>query len=192
MTAAELMAQLQSDPEFVARQQKKELELKERRRCLRIEEEPILVDLRKVGLDIESVWDLVNTSSKYTEAIPTLIKHLILPYQDVIRGGIARSLAVPEAKSIWRTLVNEYKKEPTGGSGLGAKEGLACALSATVTEDTLSEYIDLIKDKSHGESRGLLLSELKKRRKKNPVVAQVIEELENDPDLKIEISSWKK
>ncbi len=75
---------------------------------------------------------------------------------------------------------------------LGAKDGLACALSVAVTDETLPELIALAKDRTQGESRVLLLSALKKRRNKNPLAKQAIEQLASDPDLEKEIASWRK
>lgn len=183
-----------------ARQQ----ERAERSARLRVEEEPISVDLRAIGWNVESVWDLVNTSTRYSEAIPILLKHLLIPYSDRTREGIARSLAVPEPEVIkaWPMLVEEYRKAPMGQGviapgdtkeyRLGAKDGLACALSVAVTDETLPELFALAKDRTQGESRVLLLSALKKRRNKNPLAKQVIAELANDPDLQKEIASWGK
>ena len=75
---------------------------------------------------------------------------------------------------------------------LGLKDGLACALSVAVTDETLGELIALARDRSHGESRILLLSALRKRRFKNPLARTAIEELANDPELQKEITSWRK
>jgi hypothetical protein len=169
---------------------------------LRVEEEPILADLRAVALDVESVWDLVNTSTRYSEAVPILLRHLLLPYSDRTREGIARSLAVaePEVCKAWPTLVEEYRKASVGWGivapgdtkeyRLGAKDGLACALAVAVTDETLADLIAIAKDRAHGESRVLLLSAL--RKSKNPLAKQAIEELANDPDLEKEIGSWRK
>ena len=182
----------------------RELERKERTASLKAEGEPILTDLRAVGCTVESVWDLVNTRDRYPEAIPVLIKHLLRPYSDRNREGIARALAVeaPEVQMAWPLLIDEYRKAPTGWGiiapgdtrefRLGAKEGLAVALSVAVTEETLPELIELAKDRTQGESRVLLLSALKKRRKSNSSVAETIEELASDPDLEREIASWRR
>lgn len=165
---------------------------------LRAEEQPILADLRKVNWNVESIWDLVNTSKKYPEAVPILLKHLLLPYSDRTREGLARSLAVPEATDAWPTLATEYRKAPMGMGiiapgdtkelRLGAKDGLACALSATATEATMEELIDIAKDRTQGASRVLLLSALKKS--KSVIAKLALEELAADPDLKKEIASW--
>jgi hypothetical protein len=165
---------------------------------------PLLQELRDVGLQIHSVGDLIGMSERYERAVPILLKHLSMPYSDVVRSSIARSLAIPEpeVQKAWPLLVEEYRKAPMGKGiktpggtreyRLGAKDGLACALSVAVTNETLPELIALAKDRALGESRVLLLSALKKRRKKNPLVQQVIDELASDPDLQKEIASWNK
>ncbi|WP_147292930.1 hypothetical protein [Dyella psychrodurans] len=182
----------------------REQEIAERVARMRLEQESLLRELHAVGMKIEYVVDLIGMSQRYEQAIPILLKHLVMPYSDATRETIARSLAVrePEVQKAWPILVEEYRKAPMGwgikGPGdineyrLGAKNGLACALAVAVTDETLEELIDIAKDRTQGESRLLLLSALKKRRKKNPLAAQAIEELASDPDLAKEIASWRK
>ncbi|WP_141233557.1 hypothetical protein [Lysobacter antibioticus] len=174
-----------------------------RTKMIGIEQMPILAELRAVGVDTESIWTLLKRTTPYPEAIPILLKHLQLPYSDVTRDGLARALAVPEpeVRRAWAILVEQYRSCPFGLGfvapadtemlRLGAKDGLACALSAAVTEETLPELIELLRDSSNGNSRVLLLSPLKKLRKKSEHVRSVLAELIKDPDLVTEISSWK-
>lgn len=183
---------------------RRQREREDRSARLRVEEEPILAELREIGWSIKSVWDLVNTSGNYSQAIPILLRHLFMPYSDRTREGIARALAVaePEVQKAWPLLAQEYRRTPAGRGllapgdikeyRLGAKDGLACALSVAVTDATLPDLIALAKDASQGESRILLLSALRKRRRSNPLAARAIEELADDPDLKKEISSWRR
>ncbi|MBB6243673.1 hypothetical protein [Rhodanobacter sp. MP1X3] len=168
---------------------------------IRIEAAGLLSELQAAGLKIQSVGDLIGMSERYEAVIPILLKHLQMPYSDAVRETIARSLAVPEpeVRNAWPILVEEYRKAPTGwgikGPGdakefrLGAKDGLACALSVAVTDETLADLIAIAKDRTQGESRVLLLSAL--RKSKNPLAKQAIEELASDPDLKKEIASWR-
>lgn len=181
--------------------QRKELERSKRAVHLRLEQEPILVELRGVGLNVGSVWDLVNTSERYQPAIPILLKHLLLSYSDRTREGIARALAVrePEVRKAWPLLVEEYRKAPIGRGvvapgetkefPLHAKDGLAVALSATVTDETIEELIALARDPSLG-GRVLLLTGI--RKSKHPAAKKAIEELASDPALAREIASWGK
>ncbi len=137
----------------------------ERSAHLRAEEEPILADLRAIGCEVKSVWDLVNTSGPYPGAIPILLKHLTQAYSDRTKEGIARALAVPDARDAWPLLAAEYRKAPMGeenGIRLGAKSGLAAALSATATDDVIAQLASLAKDKANGDSRLLLLNALRK------------------------------
>ncbi len=212
LTTAELesltaddFARLQLTEDEIARMREinkvRKQERTERSARLRAEEAPILADLRALGRNLDSVWDLVNSSTKHPDAIPVLLKHLPLPYSDRIREGIARSLALvdPRVSKAWPMLVEEYRNAPEGWGiiakgetkefRLGAKDGLACALSVSVTDETLEELIALTKDRTQGESRVLLLTAL--RKSKNLLAKQAIEELASDPDLKEEIASWR-
>lgn len=169
---------------------------------VREEETPLVKELQAAGLTVQSVGDLVGTSEDYGRAVPILLKHLRVPYSDVVRSSIARALAIstPEVRRAWPVLVEEFRMAPTGVGiiapgdtkerPLGAKAGLACALSAAVTDDTLEELIELAKEPKHGESRVLLLSALRVSR--NPIAAQALRELANDPDLQREIRSWQR
>src|SRR5262245_53969233 len=95
MTAAELMAALQSDPVFQARKEEQERSRRRMEAFWQHAETPIVEGLRAIGLKVDSVWDLVNTSVPYPEAIPVLLAHLQREYPDRVREGVARALAVP-------------------------------------------------------------------------------------------------
>ena len=176
--------------EYIAMKEEKALRRTEKRTRLRDEQAPLLADLRAAGFDVKSVWDFVNTSDSYPAAIPVLLKHLTHLYSGPIREGIGRALAVREARSAWPMLADLYRKEPTPSQpGRCLKDGLAVALSETVTDATMDELIALAKDRSHGESRLLLLSALKGS--KLPIAKTAIAELADDPDLAKEIASWR-
>ena len=166
--------------------------LEDRTTRLRAEEAPILADLRELGYEVESVWDLVKSNNNYDIAVPILIKHLYLSYSDVIRGGLARSLAIPAAKSEWSTLIDLYRNEPVVGigNGLGAKDGLAAALSAISTDETMEEIVDLAMDASNGSSRVLLLLGI--RKSKSDFAKKALMDLASDPVCQKQIALWNK
>lgn len=123
ITAAEHMAQLYSDPEWVRRHEEREAAQKvrvaERLKEIEPEAAPLVAEMVAAGvkfrpnqiqqwesggtivssepIPIRSVWDLVNTKSSYPEAIPILYKHLRMARHPVVVGGIARALTVKEA-----------------------------------------------------------------------------------------------
>ena len=113
MTAEDLMAKLQIDPEFVRKNEERDaarLALEER---LTAEEKPLLADLADSGIQVRSVYDLVNARWSYPSAIPVLIKHLRFPYDHRIREGIARALTVKESRgNSAREILEQLKREP--------------------------------------------------------------------------------
>jgi hypothetical protein len=190
-TLAELRLKNDADPAWVARQEAGEHMTAEIRAKLDEDAAPLVAALANVGFGVGSVWDLVNSPDPYKDAIPVLLEHLKVPYLDRTRDGIARALAVPDARGAWTELVELFRAEPTlNESGKSeTKRGLAVALAATATDGTIEELIALAKDKTHGSSRLLLLRAL--RRSKLPSAKQAIEALAADPDLAKEIASWR-
>ena len=168
---------------------------------VRAELAPLLAELQSAGLKIQSVSELNSRSERYEQAIPILLRHLQMPYSDIVKSAIARSLAVPkpEIRKAWPTLVEEYRKAPRGWGikapgdtreyRLTAKDDLAHTLAVTVTDETLEELIELARDRAQGGSRVLLLRAL--RKSKNPLAKQAVDELANDPQLAKEIASWR-
>jgi len=185
VTAEALLEKLHSDPAWVAKRQEEERVRQERAAHLRASETPLIAALQAAGVRVDSVWDLVNTSSAYPEAIPILIDHLRKSYPDRVVEGIGRALAVGEARPYWQTLVDEY--EATDGTVMpGKKDGLACAVAKTARD--LKDVIRLITDPTNGDSRLLLLPAL--RRSQDPLAVTVLRELAQNPVFKTEIASW--
>jgi hypothetical protein len=180
VTAAELMKRLNADPAWVAARTAEEAERRKREAEYRLEEAPLTADLKAAGFDIESAWDLVNTSGPYTGALPILLKHLQKPYSGVIREGIARALAVPSAKFGWNIFVRLFREEQEKR----VKDGLAVALANTVDEDTMDELISLVQNSQLGSSRVLLLRALGRSKKASALEALM--RCVHDPDLHAE------
>ncbi|MEP6652325.1 MAG: hypothetical protein ABJA82_03145 [Myxococcales bacterium] len=181
MTAAELMARLNADPNFVAQRAEGEEVRQKRTAEWRRAEEPLIAELRVAGYTVDSAWDLVNTSEPYLEALPILLQHLQQPYPGPVREGIARALAVRPARSGWDVFKRLYRTE----QDKRAKDGLAVAIAATADDDVIDEVIGLVRDERHGSSRLLLLSALE--RSKDPRARAALMDLGTDPDLQEEI-----
>lgn len=154
MTAAELMAQLARDKEFQAKKVAREAELQERVQGFRVAEQPIVVDLQRAGVDVSSVWDLVNTDMAYPGALPVLLEHLELGgYPDRVMEGIARALAVKPAVAYWDRLKACY----LSSTGPEERDGVAAALAASATPAQTEDLIDLIGRTQLGVSRVFFL-----------------------------------
>ena len=172
------MAELEADPEYVARQHQREAELQRKAATWRQAEAPLVEELRAAGCEVESAWDLVNTSTPYPAALPILLEHLDRSYPDRVREGIARALAVRDAKFAWEPLTRLYREELTGSN---TKNGLAVALAAISHDDVVDDLISLARDVAHGGSRILLLHGL--RRSGAPQARAALARFSEDPVL---------
>ena len=141
MMAHELSAQLANDPEFQSAKAAREAEQRERVQGFRVAEQPIVVDLRRAGVDVSSVWDLVNTDRAYPGALTVLLEHLERGgYPDRVMEGIARALAVKPAVAYWDRLKACYLTS----TGPEERDGVAAALAASATPAQAEDLIDLI------------------------------------------------
>lgn len=152
-SAAELMSELEANPVHVQRQRLLDEERRRAENTYSRAEAPVVEDLHRAGVAVRSVWDLVNTPNTYGHSIPILLEHLKRPYPDEVREGIARAMAVPEAKFAWPALVMLYRTE----SGPRTKAGLAVAIGNLADAQTLDEVVALAREPRNGDSRVLLL-----------------------------------
>jgi hypothetical protein len=179
--AGELLARLNADPEWVAARAVEEEKRQKLDAEYREAEIPLVQALLRVGIKVSSAWDLVGTSTPYPAALPVLLEHLKRPYPSAVREGIARALAVPDAKFGWETLARLFREE----SEKRVKDGLAAAIGVVADDSVMDETISLAEDKRLGSSRVLLLRALANSRK--PEVYEALRRLRSDPDLRIEV-----
>lgn len=184
ITAEELLARLEADPEYRDRQARAEKGRLAREEKLDAAEEPLVNALRSVGVSVASVWDLVNTRAKYTEALPTLLEHLARPYPVEIREGIARSLAVRESRHAWNQLVEHYRLEHDPR----VHEGLAIVLAEAAHEQVFDQVVMLMTDPKNGDDRIHLLRAVKRIR--HPRAQEVIQGLASDPLFQYEVEKY--
>lgn len=143
-------------------------------------EAPMVADLRAAGAQIkDSVWELVKVKEPYPQLIPVLMEHLDKPYRVNIREGIARALAVREARPYWHTLVNRFLAEPEAPNQM--KWALHLAVANSADESVLEDLIRLAVDRRLGRNRALMLAAFV--RIGGPLAKATIEELRSDPDM---------
>ena len=112
-TAAELMAELEADPKWVADQGRRARELAALDEVLAADEALMVAEIRGLGYDIDSVWDLVNNTPHpvlerrfiggYEKAYPTLVRHLELAHHRRTREGVIRALTVRDGGEMVET-----------------------------------------------------------------------------------------
>lgn len=178
ITAAELAAQLAADQNFQAAAAERDRELRARATKWRDAERPIIEELNLAGIQVESVWDLVNTDEPYPAALPILLDHLEKSgYPDRVMEGLGRALAVQPAVSFWNRLKTAYLT----AEGPEAREGIAVALAAIATKAQLDDLIQLLSVVERGPSRIFFLRPIQQLGGERGRMA--LESLTSDPTL---------
>jgi hypothetical protein len=118
--------------------------------------EPVLVDLRQAGFDIELISDLYNKRYDYKNAIPILVKWLPKVENPDIKEAIVRALSVKWAKKTEapKILVNEFRNTL---SRPNLQWAIGNALSVVADDEVLDDVIELIQDKINGKAREMLV-----------------------------------
>ena len=124
------------------------------------EEIKIIETLKRVGIIVNDLYDLVNTSKSYTEAIPILIKFLKNGVKnDDTKEAIIRALAIPEAKGkVGSLLIDEYNQISKDKRLL--RWAIGNTMTVTITDIDVDGVIKIIKDKSNGMSREMFVLSL--------------------------------
>jgi len=180
MTAAELLARLANDAEHQRKLREKETARENLQRQLAADESDLVSEIRANGIEVQSVWDLVNTDVSYRSAIPVLVRHLEVAHHPRTLQGIVRALATAEAKELAFTpLVRLFKQTHDPDSEL--KWLLGAAIVEASTKDDVDEVIELASDPRHGRGREYLpLGLLNASRDK---VLPILEGWTSDPTL---------
>lgn len=178
-----------ADPVWVAAEEERNRKVAELEAFYEKAERPIVIDLRNVGVPVSSVWDLVNTKAAYPKAVPVLLAHLNRPYPERVREGIARALAVVEARIGWATLLKTFR-EDTNRSPTGVKWALALALGAAATDRELDDVIPLLRDPQNGENRVPLLAIL--GRSTDPRADRLLDELRDEPGIALDVAAVRR
>lgn len=141
---------LRNDPEYRAKVEAAEAERQERARRLREAEQSVVADLRDAGVQVDSVWDLVNTSEPYPAALPVLMKHLERGgYPERVMESLGSALAVGPSVAFWDRL----KVRWLGARNSGEETGTAVALAACATKAQLDDLIEFLSVEERGQSR---------------------------------------
>ncbi|WP_185218131.1 hypothetical protein [Sphingobacterium mizutaii] len=139
----------------------------------------LIDELADLGIKINSIWDLVNSKSKYPKAIPVLMKYLPLVNYVRNKEGIVRALTVPEAKGlVVQLLVKEYMQLPIDKENL--RWVIGNAVNATITESEVANIFPIVLNKENGLSRQMFVTALGKIKTDN--VKNVLLQLSNDDD----------
>lgn len=149
-------------------------------KALNDETKLLVNELNGVGINVTSLWDLVNTKDKYPKAIPVLVAHLAKDYSEKSKEGVIRALAVKEAIGKGSPiLLDEYNKIPKDKMFL--RWVIGNTIYATITESDLDEILSIVQDKENGMSRQMFVAALGKL--KSEKAEDVLIKLLNDDEV---------
>lgn len=151
-TALEIMLELQKDSDFQQRKKEQDRVFDELHQKYASDERDLVIELQQVGLEVNSVWELMGLDSDYSCAESILQKHLLLEHHPRIKSGVVRSLANEsfiKNDELWNTLCEMYSstlpdrqiKEP---EMKGVQESIATAIDELASLERLSELKAII------------------------------------------------
>jgi len=164
----------------------------ERVRLLKIEQRPIMQELSKLGIYMLKANEAVLDKEQFRIAAPIFMRHLkSQKYSQLTLEILAGTFDRKDASDYWDDLVEIYLSQPeTKPEGYGdLTMALTAALSTLATTKHIPAIVDMLRD-SRLRDRVLLLSPLRRRRR-DPKIAAIIEELRKDPYFSKEINSWR-
>jgi HEAT repeat protein len=145
-------------------------------------------ELRRAGVPVSDLWQLVNAKTQYRAAIPVLIdwlrgidERVPAPDRPKLREGLVRALSVPAARpAATRVLIEEFRRAQDP-SGLGYRWVVGNALSIVADDSVLDELAALVSDRSYGKARQMLVLGL--ARSKDTRVVPLLTGLLGDEDV---------
>jgi HEAT repeats len=142
--------------------------------------QPIIDELKQIGLSFDSLDALRRSGTTYKVAIPVLLKWLPVVTDVHAKESIVRTLSVPWAKPVAAApLIAEFQRIADSTSGL--KWVIGNALAVTADESVLDAITALVRDRQNGKAREMLVIALGNM--KGPHVVDLLVELLRDDEV---------
>jgi HEAT repeat protein len=152
-SAAELMAELQKDPDYVARTHEREQQLRASAANYAREVEPVLKDLEASGFGVKTIGELKLSKKEYRSAIPILLYWLPRMSDPQVKEDIVRTLSVPWATpAAAPVLIEEFRKAKSAELRWAIANGLA----VTADDGVFGDLVQLVQDREYGKAREML------------------------------------
>lgn len=141
--------------------------------------------LMAVGINVNSIHDMVNSRADYPAAIPVLIQLLRLVETPNIKEEVVRALGVKSAKRIAEIpLIEEFLSIPKTDEFHHVKWVIGNTLYSLGTIDLYFDKIaEIVKDTSHGTTRRMMVMLLGKSKKNKEEAGKIALELIEQKDV---------
>ena len=115
-----------------------------------------------VGIEINDIYDLVNSSKPYPKAVPVLIDLLEKEIShNGIKEGIIRALAVKEAKGKANKVLLELVKNTSRDNSM-LLWTIGNTMEVIIMEEDISDIVEIVSNPDHGLARQMFISALGK------------------------------
>ena len=161
VTAADLLAELERDPDYQREDAEREAAFQRRGRELRADEDDMIRELRSVGLKVTSVGDLIDLGAGGlpSRAVAILIRHLGMDHETPTRSAIAEALRNSSAAD--RDQVKHALRRALAAEVDDAvRDSILLALGEVAGPDDLEDLVAMANDPATGDGRVLLLAAL--------------------------------
>lgn len=115
-------------------------------------EKDLVRDVKNIGINITSVWDLVNGPNDYTSALPILLRHLETAEDNWFKEGIVRALGVKNFACAVPRLIEEFVQSDDDLF----KWAIANTIETICRKEHLEQLLALMEDRRHGSSRQMI------------------------------------
>jgi HEAT repeats len=181
VSAADLMARLERDPQYQGRQRAEEQARQARIAINSAAAAPVVQELVTAGFSITTIADLHNKRLDYEAAVPILLAWLPKVQNVDVKQDIVRCLSTPHAKPMAaRLLINEFRlskdERPTG-----LRWTIGNALEVVADDTVVDDMIELATDRQYGKAREMLVMGLGNMSEQ--LVVPVLLALLNDDDV---------
>jgi HEAT repeat protein len=181
VTAEELMAQLEADPDWVARRDAEERRRREFAEKNARDAAPLRAALAAAGFDADSVADLYNRRMKYEAAVPILLEWLPKIENPAVKESIVRALTVRWARPQAAPLMLEELQRLRDSDEASLRFAVANALSEVADDSVFDSVVELARDRRYPVAdRGVLVLSLANMRDERPRAIQVLREMLGD------------
>ncbi|HJQ07838.1 MAG TPA: hypothetical protein VJ872_20460 [Nocardioides sp.] len=151
---AERRRLLREDVQYREEHERREAEHAERRRLDRIDEQSVLEDLRAIGVEVRSVWDIYRLPiDQRGAAIPVLLRHLERDHRPNVLEGLASPLANKIARPWW----SDMKRIYLSTDDETARDRLAAALCTVAVRAHYDDLLSFVPDERLGGTRTYFL-----------------------------------
>jgi HEAT repeat protein len=157
LTAQEVMAQRESDPEWVADRERRDIDHREAVAGDVEAARPVVDELRAAGFAIEAIADLYHRPQDYSAAVPILLSWLPRVESRAVKEVVARALSVEWARpQAAAPLVREFRAASGDDDEFGLRWAIGNALAVVADDSVFDDVADLARDPAWGRSREMV------------------------------------